>query len=81
MKTRKKKKNENRKKGETKHHCFYHPEIVVKLPNKATHLTITAFQSMKDKEKKRKYLIETIFALICELWKDENNYQDKRSGK
>ncbi|MEM5853832.1 MAG: hypothetical protein QW228_05685 [Candidatus Aenigmatarchaeota archaeon] len=71
----------NEKKGETLHHCFYHPEIVVKLPNKATHLVITAFQSMKDKEKKRRYLIETIFALISELWKEVNNYQDKKSAK
>lgn len=76
-----KKKNKKRKKGESLHHCFYYPEIVVKLPNKATHLAITAFQSMKDKEKKREYLIETIFALIAELWKNENNYQDKKSGK
>jgi len=35
-----------KKKGLTKHHLSYNPEIVVEIPSKGSHLILTSLQSM-----------------------------------
>lgn len=39
-------KKENKKRGITRHHLSYDPEIIVEIPSRGSHLILTSFQSM-----------------------------------
>ena len=49
-------KKAKRKKGVTRHHISYNPEIVVELPSKGWHLMMTSAQSMNANEQNIKWL-------------------------
>ena len=44
------------KKGLTKHHLSYSPEIIVEIPSKGSHLILTSFQSMKPTKENIRFL-------------------------
>lgn len=52
-----------KKKGETRHHLSYDPEIIVILPSKGSHLILTSFQSMGANKRNLQYLQDYIKAI------------------
>ena len=62
-----------KKKGETRHHICYNPELVVKIPSKGSHLILTSFQAMKPTKKNIEYLDNYIKALTVIKWEKEFN--------
>ena len=56
-------KHNPKKKGETRHHISYDPEIVVLVPSKGSHLVLTSFQSMAATKRNIKYLKDYIKAV------------------
>ena len=58
-----KKEKRLKKKGETRHHISYDPEIVVLVPSKGSHLVLTSFQNMGATKRNIKYLRDYIKAV------------------
>ena len=69
-----------RKKGETKHHISYEPEIIVLLPSRGSHLILTSFQSMSATKRNIKYLKDYLKAVryILEDKKRELENKEKQ---
>lgn len=69
-------KKSKKKKGETKHHLSYDPEIIVILPSKGSHLVLTSFQSMEATKKNIKYLkdyVKAVKYIIKQKTYEKNN--------
>ena len=66
-----------KKKGETKHHLSYQPELVVMLPSKGAHLILTSFQSMLPTPENIKYIDNFIKAITFMKWQKESLCQIK----
>ena len=45
-----------KKKGLTRHHLCYDPEIVIEIPSRGSHLILTSFQSMNPTKENIKLL-------------------------
>jgi len=69
-----------KKKGETKHHISYKPELVVKLPSRGSHLIISGIQQMKASEENIEYLENLIKSITFEKWRMEFELQYGKSN-
>lgn len=61
-----------KKKGETKHHISYEPELTVQIPSRGSHLILTSFQSMGATKENIKYLDDYIKAITFIKWQKES---------
>ena len=65
-----------KKKGETRHHLSYDPEIVVILPSKGAHRILTSFQSMLPTRQNIEYLKAMKKAVAYIIKEKENKRSD-----
>lgn len=68
-----------KKKGETRHHISYNPEIIVILPSKGVHRIITSFQGMLPTKQNIKYLKNTVKAIRYIIKEKEALYRKTKN--
>lgn len=69
-----------KKKGLTRHHIAYNPEIVVEIPSRGAHLVLTSFQSMNPTKENIRLMrnFRRAVSFIIKEKQDEYNIQAKQ---